>query len=123
MTEPNQADQQVVEKPAGSGGGQDKTLAMLCHLGGILGLLPPLIIWLIKKDDSPLVDENGKEALNFQLTILIGVVASWVLMFVLIGIILLPLVWVFNLVMVIIAAVKTNSGEKYRYPICIRFIK
>ena len=123
MAETDQAQPQVVEKKGNGGDNQDRTLASLCHLGGLLGFLPPLIIWLIKKDDSPLIDEHGKEATNFQITMLICIIVSWLLVFVLIGIILLPIVWIFDLVMIIIATVKCSKGEKYRYPVCIRFIK
>ena len=98
-------------------------LVLLCHLGGLLGFLPPLIIWLLKKDDSPLIDEQGKEATNFQLTMLICFIASWILFIVFIGIILLPIVGIFDLVMIILAAVKASKGEKYHYPLAIRFLK
>ena len=100
-----------------------KTMAMLCHLLGLVGFLGPLIIWLIKKDESELVNDQGKEALNFQLTILIAFFVSIVLCFVLIGFLLLPAVWIFDIVMIIIASMKANSGIRYRYPLCIRFIK
>ena len=102
---------------------QEKTLGMTCHLLGLVGFLGPLIIWLIKKDVSPAVDENGKEALNFQLSILIYMIASWLLIFVGIGFILMPLVWLSNVIMVIIASVKTNQGETFKDPLCIRLIK
>ena len=98
-------------------------LVLLCHLGGLLGFLPPLIIWLLKKDDSPLVDEQGKEATNFQLTMLICFIASWILCFVFIGIILLPIVGIFDLVMIIMATIKASKGEKYRYPLSLRLLK
>ena len=123
MAEPNQAEPQVVEKEGNRNENQDKNLATLCHLGGLLGFLPPLIIWLLKKDDSPLIDDQGKEAINFQVTMLICIIVSWLLLFVLIGIILLPIVCIFDLVMIIIASVKCSSGQRYRYPVCIRFIK
>lgn len=108
-----------------------RTWAMLCHLGGLgvyvvptIGhLLAPLIIWLIKKDESPLVDDQGKESLNFQISITIYALVALVLTLIIIGFFLLFAVGIFDLVMVIIAAVKANSGEKYRYPLCIRFIK
>jgi uncharacterized Tic20 family protein len=102
----------------------DRTMAMLCHLLAIvLGFIGPLIIWLIKKEDSPFVDDQGKEALNFQLTILIAVAVSFALMFVCIGFILLPAVGILDLVFCIIAGLKANNGEAYRYPMNIRFIK
>jgi uncharacterized Tic20 family protein len=108
-----------------------RTWAMLCHLGGLgvyiipsVGhIIAPLIFWLIKKDESPFVDDQGKESLNFQISITIYALVALLLTLVIIGFILLPAVGIFDLIMVIIAAVKANSGEKYRYPLCIRFIK
>lgn len=108
-----------------------RTWAMLCHLGGLGVYIIPtvghiiatLIFWLIKKDESPFVDDQGKEALNFQISITIYALISLLLTLVVIGIILLFAVGIFDLVMIIIAAVKVNGGEKYRYPLCIRFIK
>jgi len=98
------------------------TMAMLCHLLGIFtGFLGPLIIWLIKKDSSPFVDDQGKEALNFQLTALIATVAC---MF---GFCLMPFllaaVHITRLVFSIIATVKANQGIAYRYPVTIRLIR
>ena len=123
MDEAQQNQPEVAQKPAGMDQKQERTWAMLCHLGGLIGFIPPLVIWLIKKDESSLIDDNGKEALNFQISIAIYVMISIVLMFVLIGFLLLSAVYIFNIVMVIIAAMKANSGERYRYPLCIRFIK
>ena len=96
---------------------------MICHLLGLVGFIGPLIIWLIKKDQSPVVDREGKKALNFQLTVLIAWVAGFVLCFVIIGFVLLPLVWLFWLIFTILAAVKTSAGEDYKYPFAITFLK
>ncbi len=102
----------------------DRNLAMLAHLLGIVsGFVGALIIWLIKKDQSAYVDEQGKEALNFQITMLIAFVASWILMFVLIGMLLMPLLLVVNLVFCILAAVAASKGEHYKYPVAIRLLK
>jgi uncharacterized Tic20 family protein len=107
--------------------------AMFCHLGGLAGLIPmtpvfgsviaPLIIWQIKKDEFEFVDEHGKEALNFQISILIYALVAGLLCFVCIGLVLLPAVYLFDLIFLLIAAVKSNNGEHYRYPLCIRFVK
>jgi uncharacterized Tic20 family protein len=104
--------------------------AMLCHLGALGGyiipfghIIAPLVIWLIKKDESLLVDDQGKESLNFQISITVYAFVAIVLTAIIIGFILLPAVVIFDLIMIIVAAVKANSGEKYRYPLCIRFIK
>jgi uncharacterized Tic20 family protein len=103
---------------------EDRTLALLCHLGGILaGFLVPLVIWLIKKDQSRFVDDQGKEALNFQLTVLIAWAVSFASAFVFIGLVLLPAVMILNIVFCILAAVAANQGQVYRYPLNIRLIK
>ena len=107
-----------------------RTWAMFCHLGALAGyiipfgnIIAPLVIWLIKKDESPFVDDQGKESLNFQISITIYALVALLLTVIVIGFFLLLAVGIFALVMVIIAAVKANDGEKYRYPLCIRFIK
>jgi uncharacterized Tic20 family protein len=107
--------------------------AMFCHLAGVGGLLPivpvlgsliaPLVIWQIKKDDFKFVDEQGKEALNFQISILIYALAAAILCFACAGFVLLPAVYILDLVFLLIAAIKANNGEHYRYPLTIRFIK
>ena len=107
--------------------------AMFCHLAGLAGfvvpvilsgIIAPLIIWQIKKDDSPFIDEHGKEALNFQISIGIYALVSLLLIPVFcIGAFLLTAVGIFNLVFLLIAAIKANNGFHYRYPLCIRFIK
>ena len=106
----------------------DKTMGLLAHLLGIfLGFIGPLIIWLIKKDQSPFVDDQGKEALNFQLTILIAHVVMMPCMcipFVNIAVALLHLgLRVFSVVFGIVAGLSSQKGETYRYPICLRMIK
>jgi len=107
--------------------------AMLCHLAGLAFLvvpaigsvIGPLIVWLIKKDQYPFVDEQGKEAVNFQITMLIYGLVAGLLMFVCIGFLLLPVVAIVDIVLLIIAAIKANDGHHYRYPypLIIRFIK
>jgi hypothetical protein len=107
--------------------------AMFCHLAGLAAFLPvapvlggiiaPLIIWQIKKDDFTFVDEQGKEAVNFQISIVIYALVAGLLCFLCIGAFLLPAVYIFDLVFLLIAAVKANDGVHYRYPLTIRFIK
>lgn len=116
--------------PTESNDKDERTWAMLTHLLGLAGLLVPLgniigplIIWAIKKDEFPLVDDQGKESLNFQITVTIGYVICIILMFVLIGIFLIIPLAIYSLVMIIIASIKANDGEAYRYPLTIRFIK
>ncbi len=102
----------------------DCTMAMLAHLLGIFsGFLGALIIWLVKKDQSKFVDDQAKEALNFQLALLIGYVVSSVLVWCfLIGVITGLLLYVLNIVFCIIAALAANKGQAYRYPLTIRMI-
>ena len=118
--------------PAGAGqtgpGGEvskdAKTFAMLCHLLGIFtGFLGPLIIWLVKKNDDKFIDDQGKEALNFQITLIIAWIVGFISIFLCIGFILLPVIWVCDLIFCIMGAVKANNGELYRYPINLRLIK
>lgn len=105
-------------------GTDDRNLAMLAHLLGIVtGFVGALIIWLIKKDQSAFVDEQGKEALNFQITVMIAFVGAWILMFVLIDALLMPLLLIANLVFCILAAVAVSKGEHYRYPVALRLLK
>jgi len=112
------------------GAKEERTYAMFCHLGALSGfvvpfgnIIVPLVLWLIKKDSSPFIDLNGRESLNFQISMLIYSLISVVLILIVIGIFLLALLWIFNLVVVIIAGVRAESGEQFRYPLTIRFIK
>ncbi len=82
----------------------------------------PLVVWLLKKDALPFVDDQGKEALNFQITMALIFGVCWALMFVLIGLLLMPILGLVNIVLVIIASVKANNGERYRYPFALRVI-
>lgn len=102
----------------------EKSMGMLSHLLAIFfGFLAPLIIYLIKKDDSKYIGEQAKESLNFQLTMMIAYIVSFFLMFILIGIFLMVVLHVFRLVVCIIATIKSNEGKMYRYPFTIRFIQ
>jgi uncharacterized Tic20 family protein len=102
---------------------EDRQMAFFAHLGGaLLGWLVPLIIWLIKKDKSKFVDDQGKEALNFQLTMLIGHVVGAFSFCLTWGTINL-VCYVLSLVFGIMGGVAANKGEVYRYPFNIRMIK
>jgi uncharacterized Tic20 family protein len=108
----------------------DKLWASLGHFGGILGWIPPLIIWLIFKDRGPLTNQEAKESLNFQITVSIFTVGLFILgtilTFVFIGLLILPLAYAVQIVGVIfaiIAGVKVNGGGTYRYFFAFRFIK
>ncbi len=102
-----------------------KTMGMLCHLLGLVGFPGPLIIWLIKKDEVPFADQEGKESLNFQITMLIAWIAAGILAVVTIGIgfLLYPVVGVINIIFVIMGAMKANDGQHYSYPVNLRLIK
>ena len=102
---------------------------MLCHLSAFAGLFVPLgniwgplIFWLIKKDEFPEVDLHGKESLNFQISLTIYMVVAFFLSFLLIGLPILLGLAIMWIVVVIIASVRANAGELYRYPLTIRFI-
>ena len=104
--------------------------ATICHLSALVGLLgngigfilAPLIIWLIKRNDHPFLNEQGKEAVNFQLSMLLAAVVSGVLTLVFIGFLLLALVVVLMVVFPIVAAMRASEGTHYRYPLTIRFL-
>jgi uncharacterized Tic20 family protein len=110
---------------------EERNWAVLAHLSALLGLvvwaagilLGPLIVWLVKRDTLPFVNDQAREALNFQITVFLAGIVCTALIFVLIGIPLLVALGLFDLVFVIIAAVKANEGVAYRYPICLRLIK
>jgi hypothetical protein len=100
--------------------------AMLAHLGGILfGFVAPLIVWLVYREKSRFVEEQAKEALNFQITMLIGWVVIFILTLVTFGLagLLYLLLWAAILVFSIIAGLAANKGEAYRYPFALRLIK
>ncbi len=109
----------------------ERMWAMLSHIsafaffvfpafGNILG---PLIIWLIKKEEYPFVDEQGKEALNFQISITIYSLAAALLSIILIGIPILIALFFFDFIMVVVAAIKANDGFHYKYPLSIQLIR
>jgi uncharacterized Tic20 family protein len=110
----------------------DRLWAMLAHLLTLTGylvplgnIIAPLIIWVVKKDQSPYVDYHGKESLNFQISILIYLLVSIpIAIFTCgVGIVLTIAIAIFDLVMVIIAGIKANGGERYRYPLTLRLIQ
>ncbi len=101
----------------------EKNIATVTHLGGILfSFIPSLIVFMLKKDDSAYIREQSREALNFQITLLLAQFAAYVLMFILVGFLLLGLIWLFNIVICIVAAISSSKGEDYRYPFTLRLI-
>ncbi len=112
-----EAEQTQVSKDA-------RNMAVLCHLLAIFTtFIGPLIIWLLKKDEEPFVDNQGKEALNFQITVVLAMLVSTLLSAVCIGIPLLIAIPIVDIVFCIIAAVKAGNGIAYRYPLSIRLLK
>ena len=133
-------EQQVCNKQAGAGydspGSKEiskeaRMWAMICHLAGLVGMLipgtgnivAPLVVWQIKKEDSPFIDEQGKEAVNFQISISLYLLISIFLCVICVGAFLVAATLFFFFVFSLIAVVKANNGFHYRYPLVIRFIK
>jgi len=112
---------------------EDKQWASFAHLGGIIGFLPSLIIWLVFKDRGTVTNVEAKEALNFQITMVIAHAAVWIINAILGAITfglwalvawLLPLaLWVISLIWSIMGFQKVNAGGSYRYPFALRLIK
>ena len=101
-----------------------------CHLSALAGyfipfghIIGPLAIWLLKKDLYPSVDQHGKEALNFQISISIYAFAASALIAILVGIPLLVGLAIFNFITIIVAAVKCKNGQPFRYPLSLRLLK
>jgi len=107
----------------------EKQYAMFLHLSalsmfitGIGYILGPLVLWLVKKDQSEFVDRNGKEAVNFAISVTIYYIVSAILIIAIIGIPMLVTVGILHIVFPIVAAIKARDGEDYKYPLTIRFI-
>ena len=134
MSEPNEY-MTPPPPPSGSPNAEERQWAMFAHLSAIVGaliglsFLGPLVVWLVKKETMPFDDDQGKEALNFNIMLLIVFAVLWALTFVTLGIGILltgPLMFIVGvaaLVLVIIAGIKANEGVAYRYPFSIRLIK
>ncbi|HXB94610.1 MAG TPA: DUF4870 domain-containing protein [Puia sp.] len=104
----------------------ERIMGILSHILAIvqgIGILGPLVIWLMKRHESAFVEANARESLNFQLTIIIGWIISGILSVVGIGLILFGVLLVLNVVLVIVATVKTSENKIYRYPFSLRLVK
>ncbi len=117
--------QTYAERPAQ----EARQWAMFCHLAGFAGylipfgtILGPLIIWLLKKDQFTFVNDQGKEAINYNISMTLWMIIAGLSIFILIGVVLLPVLIFVDVVLKIIAAVKANEGIAYRYPLTIRFL-
>lgn len=102
---------------------EDRQWASFAHLGGILGFIPSLAIWLIFKDRGRFTDNEAKEALNFQITLAIAEVIGAMTSGLLIGVSLLFAVYILRVIFSIIAFMKAKDGIAYRYPFALRLIK
>ena len=107
----------------------ERMWGMFCHLSAFAGyiipfgsIIGPLIIWSLKKDEFTFVNEQGKEALNFQISMTIYFIISLFLIIIVIGIAMLVALGIFQLIMIVIASIKANNGETFRYPFAIRFL-
>jgi len=108
----------------------EKFIAMWCHLGALAGilipfgnLLVPFVIWISKKEEYELVDDQGKESLNFQISVFLYSLVGIILSIIIVGLIFLIVLGLFAIIQVIKASIAANNGEKYRYPFCVRLIK
>ena len=108
----------------------ERNLALLSHIGTLAGylvgfghILVPLLIWLLKKDESEFVRRNAVESLNFQISMTIWFIISAILVFVLIGIPMLVVLGIIDLVCIILATIRASHGETYRYPLTIRLVQ
>ena len=114
----------------GNSPGNVRTWCVASHLSALAGIvipgaghiLGPLVVWLIKRAESSEIDAHGKEALNFQISMLIYNLVAGVLCLVLIGFVLLAVLYILNIIFVVIAALKAGEGEMYRYPLTIRLV-
>lgn len=110
---------------AGQSSQDDRNIAMLTHLSCIIfSFIVPLVVWLVHKDkaDKGFVVDQAKEALNFQITLVIGYVIGTILTVILIGALLNIALWIACVVLSIIAAMAVRNGETYRYPFALRLI-
>ncbi|MDI1363092.1 DUF4870 domain-containing protein [Methylotenera sp.] len=116
----NQTDTSNMDKTPSN---DDKNIATITHIGGtVFSFVPALIVWILKKDENRYIEDQAKEALNFQITMVLAYMLAGVLSWILIGLIFFPVIWVLNIVFCIIAAISTSKGETYRYPLCLRLI-
>lgn len=102
----------------------DKLLVLASHLGGIFfGFIPALIAFLVRKDTPGFVLDNAREALNWQITVIIAMFVSGIFTLLLIGFLMIGAVWLCNIIFCIVATFKSSNKEFYRYPLCLRLIK
>lgn len=117
-------------KPSGAGYSGPAPTKEECNMGMLIyilsivtGFIGPLIIWLMKKDQSPYLNDQGKESLNWIITVILVIIISIPLMFILVGFITYFGILIAHLVLTIMAAMKANKGIAYRYPLALRLLK
>lgn len=109
---------------------EDRMWATFCHLAGLLsltgipfaGLIGPLVIWLLKKDHSAFIDDQGREAVNFQISMGLYMLVAGFLVILLVGIPLLMGLVLAEIILILIACARSNEGGSYRYPLTLRFL-
>jgi uncharacterized Tic20 family protein len=121
--------QPPISPPTFTPTGDERSWGMLAHLSGLIAMLlgglsflGPLIVWLVKKDQSPFVADQAKEALNFQIAATIAIYVSALSVLICVGLILVPVVVIGAIIYSIIGAMEANKGVAYRYPYTFRFI-
>jgi uncharacterized Tic20 family protein len=122
MSDPTATPPPITPPPAASS--DDKIWIILCHLSLLLGVgfILPLVVFLVKRQDSPLTAEHAREALNFHISVILYAIVSALLVFVLIGIPLLIAVGLGSVICAIIASIKASEGKFYRYPLTLRLV-
>ena len=130
MNEITPAEQQNIQPAEQSRNKNENVWAAVCHISTFAGyyfpfanIIAPLVIWLVKKDECPFVRDQGKEAVNFQISITLYCIVCIPLVFICVGILLLIAIGIFDFICTIIATINASDGVKYRYPLCIRFIQ
>jgi uncharacterized Tic20 family protein len=111
------------ETPHAETSHEARNMAMLCHLLGLLGFLAPLVIWLSERDKHKFVDEHGREAMNYQVSLMIYVLIAVALCFVRVGLYILWGLIAVHILLVVIGTAKAAGGRSWRYPIAFRFLR
>ena len=109
----------------------ERDWALFCHISALCGIffpillhiVPPLLLWLLRREEYPFVEDQGKEAVNFGISLSIYMAVSIFLMVVFIGFLLFPALLLFGAIISIVATVKASEGTYFRYPLSIRFIR
>jgi uncharacterized Tic20 family protein len=119
-----------VSDPTGLPTQDERTWGMAAHLAALAGfivpfgnIIGPLVVWLLRREHSAFVAAHAKEAMNFNITVALGALLCAVLLQLSIGVLLGAALVIFWLIMTIVAALKANEGERYRYPFTLRLVK